>query len=159
MRPGHWLLATTLLAGTATAAAAQDPERRPERREWIRLEPNYRRPMTDFYRFRMDPERMRIVERSLERAERVRTQALDRVRSQVDRAARVRVHARDRALDQLDRMRDREWAMRDRVSDRANSSLRRSLEMRERTMERVRERMDKLRDEHRYMIRRRLRTI
>ena len=157
MRPGHWLLATTLLAGSVTAAAAQDPD--PERRrEWIRLEPSFRRPMTDLYRFRMNPER-RIVERALERSERVRIQAMDRVRSRVDRAERVRLQLQGRALERLGRVRDHEWAMRDRVSDRVNSSLRRSLELRERTMDRVRERMDKLRDEHRIMIRRRLRTI
>jgi hypothetical protein len=143
MRLRHCLLATTLIAGTVTAAAAQDPnpELRPERRPWIRIEPNDRRPLSDFYRFRVGTDRRRIVERALERAE------------------QIRARARDRSLDRLDSMRDREFAMRDRLTDRLNASLRRERVTGERAMERVRERLDRLRDDHRYLIRRRARTI
>lgn len=160
MRLGHCLLATSLLAGSATSVAAQnpDPEPRPERR-WIRIEPGSRRPFSDFYRYRMAPDRMRIVERALERSARARSSALDQARSRVELAERMRARASDRSLDQLDRMRDREFAMRDGQSERLRINLRRNQEIRERSMERVRERMDRLRDEHRVMIRRRSRTI
>lgn len=136
MRLRHTVLATTLLAGMVTTATAQepDPEPRRERRARIWIDPGFRRPFADTYRFRMNPERMRNMERALERAGRVRMQSLNRLR-------------------------EREFAVRDRVSERVNSSLRRSPEMRERTMDRVRERMNQLRDQHRYMIRRRLRTL
>jgi len=161
MRLRHCLLATTLLAGTVTVAAAQDPNPAPrsERRDWIRIEPHYRRPLTDLHQFRMIPDRMRIVERALERSERARRDAMDRVRSRPELAERMRDRARDRSLDRLDQVRDREFAMRDRLSDRLNENLRKEWVIRERAMERVRERLDRLRDDHRYLMRRRSRTI
>ena len=139
MRLRHCLLVTSLLAGTVTAATGQNPDSAPRagRRHWIRLEPQVRRPMMESYRLRMGPERMRMVERALDRV-RVRTQSLSRER--------------------LDRMRERELAVRERVSDRMNTSLRRSMVERERAMDRVRERLDRMRDEHR-LLRRRWRTI
>jgi hypothetical protein len=139
MRLRHCLLVTSLLAGTVTAATGQDPDpaSRAGRRHWIRLEPLVRRPMMESYRLRMGPERMRMVERVLDRV-RVRTQSLSR--------------------DRLERMRERELAVRERFSDRMNTSLRRSMVERERAMGRVRERLDRMRDEHR-VLRRRWRTI
>lgn len=139
MRLRHCLLVTSLLAGTVTAATGQDPDPAPRagRRHWIRLEPLVRRPMMESYRLRMGPERMRMVERALDRV-RVRTQSLSR--------------------DRRDRMRERELAVRERASDRMNTSLRRSMVGRERAMSRVRERLDRMLEEHR-VLRRRWRTI
>jgi len=139
MRLRHCLLVTGLLAGTVTAANGQDadPAPRAGRRHWIRQEPLVRRPMVGSYRLRMGPERMRMVERALDRV-RVRTNSLSR--------------------DRLERMRERELAVRERVSDRMNTSLRRGMLERERAMDRVRERLDRMLDEHR-VLRRRWRTI
>lgn len=161
MRLRHFLLATAVTAGSAAAVAAQDPnpEVRTGRRTWTWVEPKVRIRVADPYRFRMTPDRRIMVERALDRAERTRSAALDRARTQVERAARLRDRASDRSFERLDRVRDREFAMRDRLSDRLRTNLRRNQEIRERSMERVRERMDRLRDEHRFMIRRRSRTI
>ena len=139
MRLRHCLLVTSLLAGTVNAATGQDPDPAPRagRRPGIRLEPLVRRPMIESYRLRMVPERMRMVERALDRV-RVRTRTLSR--------------------DRLDRMRERELTMRDRVSDRMNANLRRGMVERERAMDRVRGRLDRMLDEHR-VLRRRWRTI
>ena len=133
------LLVTSLLAGAVSPAAGQDPEpeRRAVRRPWVRLQPPVRRPMLETYRFRMAPERMRTVERALERA-RLRSQTL--------------------SSDRLQRFRDRELAVRARLSERMNAGLRRSVVERERAMDRVRERLDRVRDEQ-WMLRRRWRRI
>ena len=135
----YCLLVTSLLAGAGSPAAGQDPEpeRRAARRPWVRLELPFRRPMLETYRFRMAPERMRTVERALERA-RLRSQTLNG--------------------DRLQRFRDRELALRDRVSERMSAGFRRSLVERERAMDRVRERLDRVRDEQ-WLLRRRWRRI
>jgi hypothetical protein len=137
MRLRYCLLVATLLAGSVTAAAGQVPDPEPPRirRPWVKLEP-LRRPMMDTYRFRMAPDRMRAVERALERARRAQITSGDR----------------------LSRMRERELVVRERFSERLNSGLRRGMAERERTMDRVRERLDRLRDEQR-VLRRRWRTI
>jgi hypothetical protein len=138
MRLRYSLLVTSLLAGSVTAAAGQtaEPERPLIRRPWVRLEP-FRRPMMDTYRFRMAPDRMRSVERALERA---------------------RLRAETLSGDRLRRMRERELVARERFSDRMNAGLRRGMVERERAMDRVRERLDRVRDEQR-VLRRRWRTI
>ena len=161
MRLRHCLLATSLVAGMVTTSAAQDPnpEPRPERRSWVLVEPHFRRPFLDRYSFRMEPERMRIMERALERSEWARLDARERGRRQVERAEQIRDRARDRALDRLDRVRDHEFAVRNRLSERRNADLHRERLSRERAMERVRERLDQMREDHRYIIRRRSRTI
>jgi hypothetical protein len=92
--------------------------------------------MLETYRFRMAPERMRSVERALERA-RLRSETL--------------------TSDRLQRIRGRELAVRERLSERMNAGLRRSLVERERTMDRARERLDRVRDEQ--LLRRRWRRI
>lgn len=168
MRLRYCLLATALVAGPATAANAQDPnpELRPGRRTWTWIEPNFRRPMTEFYRFRMTPDRMRMVERARDRADRTRWAALDRVRTQVERADRLRDLARDRSREVLEQrrsrelaMQDREFARRDRLSNRLRENRRLDRAAQERAMERVRERLDRFREDRRYIIRRRSRTI
>ena len=133
------LLVACLLAGAASPGAGQDPEpeRRAVRRPWIRLEPSFRRPLMETYRLRLAPERMRIVERALERT-RLRSQTL--------------------TGDRLQRLRERELAVRERLSERMNAGFRRSLVERERAMDRVRERLDRVRDEQR-LLRRRWRRI
>ena len=134
----YCLLAASLLAGAVNPLAGQDPE--PERRAvrpWIRLEPSFRRPMMETYRLRMAPERMRTVERALERA---------------------RLRSRTLTSDRLQRIRDRELAVRERPSERMNSGFRRSLVERERAMDRVRERLDRVREEQ-WLSRRRWRRI
>jgi hypothetical protein len=135
----YCLLVTSLLAGAVSPAASQDPEpsRREVRRPWVRLELPLRRPMMQNYRFRMAPERMRTVERALERA-RLRSQTLTN--------------------DRVQRVRDRELAVRERLSERLNAGFRRSLVERERAMDRVRERVDRVREEQ-WLLRRRWRRI
>lgn len=135
----YCLLVTSLLAGTVTAASGQDPEpeRRAVRRPGVWLEQPFRRPLMETHRFRMAPDRMRAVERALERA-RLRAQTL--------------------SGDRLQRVRERELAVRERMAERMNPSFRRGMIERERAMERVRERLDRVRDEHR-VLRRRWRTI
>ena len=129
----------SLLVGAVSPAAGQDtePERRAVRRPWVRLELPSRRPMMETYRFRMAPERMRTVERALERA---------RLRSQTLTSGR------------LQRIRDRELAVRERLSERMNAGFRRSLVERERAMDRGRERLDRVREEQ-WLSRRRWRRI
>lgn len=137
MRLRYCLLVATMLAGSVTAAAAQVPDPEPPliRRPWVRLEP-FRRPMLDTYRFRMAPDRMRAVERAVERARR----------------------AQIRSGDRLSRMRQRELVVRERLSERLNAGVRRGMVERGRTLDRVRERLDRVRDEQR-VLRRRWRTI
>jgi hypothetical protein len=159
------LLVTALAVGSVTAGSAQRP---PDTRSRVWTYDYWfpRRPIADLHRFRTSLDRTQMVQRALERAERTRSVALERARSRVERAARLRDRASQRSFERLDRvrdreltMRDREFAMRDRLSDRLRTNPRRNQEIRERTMERVRERMARLRDEHRFMIRRRSRTI
>ena len=134
----YCLLVTSLLAGAVSPVAGQEPEsERRAVRPWIRLEPPFRRHMMETYRFRMAPERMRTVERALERA-RLRSETL--------------------TSDRLQRIRDRELAVGERLSERMNAGFRRSLVERERAMDRVRERLDRVRDEQ-WLSRRRWRRI
>lgn len=135
----YCLLATSLLAGAVSPLAGQDPEpqRGVVRRPWVRLEPPFRRPMLETYRFRVTPERMGTAERALERA-RLRSQTL--------------------TSDRLQRIRDRELAVRGRLSERMSAGFRRSLIERERALDRVRERLDRVRDEQ-WLVRRRWRRI
>jgi hypothetical protein len=137
MHTRYCLLAASLLAGAVSPVAGQDPEPERRARPWIRLEPPFRRHMLETYRFRMAPERLRTVERALERA-RLRSQTL--------------------TSDRLQRIRDRELAVRERPSERMNAGFRRSLVERERAVDRVRERLDRVRDEQ-WLLRRRWRRI
>jgi len=122
------LLVAALVAASATIATAQaDP------RPWSRDQWRYERP---FLHYRLSPDRMRTLERALERAEQVRE--------------RVRTHS----LERLDRFRDRELAVRDRLRDRMSADRWRGMAERERAMERVRERLDRVRDEQRALRRR-----
>lgn len=132
MRVRQLLLVAALVAASATIAAAQaDP------RPWSRYQWRYERP---FLHYRLSPDRMRTLERALERAEQVRE--------------RARVHSRDR----LKTLRDRELAVRDRLNDRMRGDLWRGMAAGERAMERVRERLDRVRDEQ-WLLRRRWRRI
>jgi hypothetical protein len=132
MRVRQLLLVAALVATSATIAAAQaDP------RPWSRYQWRSERP---FLHYRFSPDRMRTLERALERAEQVRE--------------RARVHSRER----LNTLRDRELAVRDRLNDRMRGDLWRGMAARERAMERVRERLDRVREEQ-WLPRRRWRRI
>jgi hypothetical protein len=133
MRVRQILLVAALIAGSAALASAQADPRPEPRAEW-----RYERP---HFHFRFAPDRMRTLERALDRAERVRE--------------RVRTHS----LERLNSFRDRELAVRDRLNDRMSADLWRGIEARERAMERVRDRLDRVRDQHRLLLRRRWRTI
>jgi hypothetical protein len=128
MRVRQLLLVAALAATSATIAAAQtDP------RPWSRYQWRYERP---FLHYRLSPDRMRTLERALERAE------------------LVRERARTHSLEQLSRFRDRELAVRDRLRDRMSADRWRGMSERGRAMERVRERLDQVRDEQRVLRRR-----
>lgn len=132
MRVRQLLLVAALAAASATIAAAQvDP------RPWSRYQWRYERP---FLHYRFSPDRMRTLERALERAE------------------QVRERARTHSLDRLNRFRDRELAVRDRLRDRLSADRWRGMAERERAMERVRDRLDRVRDEQ-LLSRRRWRRI
>lgn len=132
MRVRQLLLVAGLVAVSATIASAQaDP------RPWSRYQWRHERP---FLHYRLSPDRMRTLERALERAEQVR----ERVRT--------------RSLERLNRVRDRELAVRDRRWDRMSAGRWRGMAERERAMDRVRERLDRVRDEQ-LLLRRRWRRI
>ncbi|HJR36012.1 MAG TPA: hypothetical protein VJ817_13740 [Gemmatimonadales bacterium] len=132
MRVRQLLLVAALVAASATVVAAQaDP------RPWPRYQWRYQRP---FLHYRLSPDRMRTLERALERAEQVRE--------------RARVHS----LERLNTLRDRELAVRDRLNDRMRGQLWRGMAARDRAMERVRERLDRVREEQ-WLSRRRWRRI
>ena len=132
MRVRQLLLVATLVAASATLAAAQANPR-----PWSRYQWRSERP---FLHYRLSPDRMRTLERALDRAEQVRE--------------RVRTHS----LERLSRARDRELAVRDRIFDRMSSDRWQGMAVRERAVERVRERLDRVRDEQ-LLSRRRWRRI
>jgi hypothetical protein len=143
MRVRQLFLVVTLVMASATIAAAQaDPQ------PWPRYQWRYERP---FLHYRLSPDRLRTMERALERAEQVRERARER-------AEQVWERARTRPLERLNSFRDRELAVRDRLNDRMSADLWRGMAVRERAMERVRTRMDRVREEQR-VLRRRWRTI
>ena len=125
MRVRQLFLVAALVAASATIAAAQaDP------RPWSRYDWRSERP---HIHFRFGPERMRTLERALERGERVR----ERVRTN--------------SFERLNSFRDRELMVRDRLNDRMSADLWRGIAARERAMNRVRERLDRVRDEQRVL--------
>lgn len=132
MRVRQLLLVAALVAASASVAAAQaDPQ------PWLRYQWRYERP---FLRYRLSPDRMRTLERALERAE------------------QVREHARTRSLERLNSVRDRQLAVRERLNDRRSADLRRGMAARERAMDRAWERLDRVRAEQ-GLVRRRWRRI
>jgi hypothetical protein len=132
MRVRQLFLVVALVMASATIAPAQaDPQ------PWPRYQWRYERP---FLPYRFSPDRIRTMERALERAE------------------QVRERARTRSLERLNSFRDRELAVRDRLNNRLSADLWRGMEARERAMERVRARLDRVRDEQR-VLRRRWRAI
>jgi hypothetical protein len=159
MRVPHRLLIAALLVGVAVPAVAQDPEARAERRARVRVEPYFSYPLDGHVRLRATRDRMRMVERALERAGEVRAHALSRVRGRLDRAERVRVEARSHQLRGLELSRERGLLTRERMADRWRGELDRSMVARERAMDRVRDRLDRVRVEQRLSQRRRWRTI
>jgi hypothetical protein len=170
MRVPHRLLIAALLVGVAVPAVAQDPEARAERRARVRVEPYFSYPLDGHVRLRATRDRMRMVERALERAGEVRVHALERagevrahalsrVRGRLDRAERVRVEARSHQLRGLELSRERGLLTRERMADRWRGELDRSMVARERAMDRVRDRLDRVRVEQRLSQRRRWRTI
>lgn len=132
MRVRQLLLVAALVAASATVVAAQTDPRPGPRNQW-----RYQRP---FLHYRLSPDRMRTLERALERAE------------------QVRERARVQSLERLNTLRDRELAVRDRLNDRMRGQLWRGMAARERAMERVRERLDRVREEQ-WLSRRRWRRI
>ncbi|HEX7024802.1 MAG TPA: hypothetical protein VF187_08300 [Gemmatimonadales bacterium] len=136
MRFRRILLATSLVAGTATAASAQEPDSaaRAGQRERARTEIRallraQRGPARGAYRMRLSPD-------------------FGRLRMEMDRAERVRL-----------RSMQREFAMRDRVLMRRNEELMRQRDARDRIMDRVRARMDRMRVERMLLNRKRYRVI
>lgn len=136
MRLRRILLATSLVAGTATAASAQEPDSaaRTGQRERARTEIRAR--------LRADREAARGVYRM------PLSPDFGRLRMEMDRAQRVRL-----------RSMQREFAMRDRVLMRRNEELMRQREARDRIMDRVRARMDRMRVERMLLNRKRYRVI
>ena len=125
MRVRQLLLVAALVAASATIAAAQaDP------RPWSRYQWRYERP---FLHYRLSPDRMRTLERALDRAE------------------RVRERLRTNSFERLNGFRGRELIVRDRLNDRIRADLWRGMAARERAMDRVRERLDRVRDEQRVL--------
>ena len=129
MRVRQLLLVAALVAASATIAAAQaDPAPGPASSGATR----------PFLHYRLSPDRMRTLERALERAE------------------QVRERARVNSLERFNTLRDRELAVRDRPVMRGD--LLRGMAERERAMGRVRERLDRVREEQ-GLLRRRWRRI
>ena len=151
MRALNSALATSvLLLGAVTAARAQTPADSGRREETMRSHGWMYMPRFKYHfpRLRFDGDGIRrdALERSLERADRLRERQFalrDRLR---DRRFELRDRVRDRPFELQDRLRRRQFDWQDRV-------WRRQMELHERLMDRMHERLDRLHEMRPFLIR------
>ncbi|HEV8356644.1 MAG TPA: hypothetical protein VGQ17_07715 [Gemmatimonadales bacterium] len=150
------LAASVLLLGAITAARAQTPNDSARRGETERIRSRIYWPHFEYrlprMRFDTDRIRMQALERSLERADRLR-----------DRQLELQSRLRGRQFELQDRLRDRRFELQDRLwrrqFDRQDQVWRRNTELHDRLMDRMHERMDRLHELRPFIYRRHSRTI